>query len=64
VTVEAGAVLESPANADNVGGRIALVGPNVTNAGTIITPDGRRFLPPGSRSAFCRIRQLIQACAV
>ena len=52
ITVEAGAVLESPANADNVGGRIALVGPNVTNAGTIITPDGQTVLAAGQQVGF------------
>jgi filamentous hemagglutinin len=52
VIVEAGAVLESPADADNVGGRIALVGPNVDNAGTILTPDGETILAAGLQVGF------------
>jgi filamentous hemagglutinin family protein len=52
VTVEAGAVLESPANADNVGGKIALIGPDVTNAGTISTPDGQTILAAGQQVGF------------
>ncbi len=51
VTVEAGAVLESPANAENVGGKIALIGPNVTNAGTIYTPGGQTILAAGQQVA-------------
>ncbi len=46
ITVEPGATLTSPAN-QNVGGRVALVGPNVTNAGTIDTPDGQTILAAG-----------------
>ena len=47
VVVEAGAQLTSPTSADHVGGRIALVGANVTNNGTISTPDGQAILAAG-----------------
>jgi len=47
VMVQAGAQITSPANADNVGGRIALVGANVENDGTITTPDGQTILAAG-----------------
>ncbi len=47
-----GAQLSSLANAESVGGRIALVGPNVTNAGTISTPDGQTILAAGLQVGF------------
>jgi filamentous hemagglutinin family protein len=47
VLVEAGAILNSPTNADKSGGRVALIGANVTNAGTISTPDGQAILAAG-----------------
>lgn len=47
VTVQAGAQLTAPTTDAHVGGRIALVGPNVTNAGTISTPDGQTILAAG-----------------
>jgi len=47
VTVMAGAQIIAPSNADNVGGRVVLVGPNVTNNGSIITPDGQTILAAG-----------------
>lgn len=47
VLVEAGAILSSPTNADKSGGRIALIGANVTNSGTISTPDGQTILAAG-----------------
>ena len=47
VTVQAGAQITSPSNADNVGGRVTLVGANVTNDGTITTPDGQAILAAG-----------------
>ena len=47
VTVQAGAQIVSPANASNVGGRVALIGANVTNNGTISTPDGQTILAAG-----------------
>jgi filamentous hemagglutinin family protein len=49
VTVQAGAQLTSPASAEHVGGRIALFGANVTNAGTIATPDGQTILAAGQQ---------------
>jgi filamentous hemagglutinin len=52
VTVQAGAVLSSPTSADRVGGRIALIGPNVHNAGTILTPDGQTILAAGLQVGF------------
>ncbi|HEY3900016.1 MAG TPA: filamentous hemagglutinin family protein [Chthoniobacter sp.] len=47
VTVEAGANITAPANAASVGGRVVLVGPNVTNNGTINTPNGQTILAAG-----------------
>jgi filamentous hemagglutinin len=35
-----------------VGGRVALIGPNVTNAGTISTPDGQTVLAAGMQVGF------------
>ncbi len=52
VVVEPGAQLSSLANAESVGGRIALVGPNVTNAGAISTPDGQTILAAGLQVGF------------
>ena len=52
VTVQAGAVLESPAGSSNTGGKIALVGPVVSNEGTILTPDGQTILAAGEQVAF------------
>ena len=51
VTVQPGATISSPTTADHVGGRVALVGPNVTNAGTISTPDGQAILAAGNQVA-------------
>ena len=47
VTVQAGAVLQSPAGSGGNGGRIMLVGPNVTNDGTISTESGQTILAAG-----------------
>ncbi len=47
VIVQEGAVLESPAGSGGNGGRIMLVGPNVTNAGTISTESGQTILAAG-----------------
>lgn len=47
VTVQAGAQITSPANADNTGGRVALIGANVENDGTITIPDGQTILAAG-----------------
>ncbi len=49
VIVQRGAVLSSPTTADHTGGRVALIGPNVTNAGTISTPDGQTILAAGQQ---------------
>jgi filamentous hemagglutinin family protein len=47
VVVREGAVLSSPTTPERVGGRIALIGANVKNAGTISTPDGQTILAAG-----------------
>ncbi|MBU6302267.1 MAG: filamentous hemagglutinin family protein [Verrucomicrobia bacterium] len=47
VTVQPGAVLSSPTDSAKAGGRIMLVGANVTNGGTISTPDGQTILAAG-----------------
>jgi filamentous hemagglutinin len=47
VTVQAGAVISAPTNEAHVGGRVALVGANVSNQGTISTPDGQTILAAG-----------------
>ena len=47
VVVQAGAVLNSPTTPEHVGGRIALIGANVNNEGTISTPDGQTILAAG-----------------
>ncbi|HVV19206.1 MAG TPA: filamentous hemagglutinin N-terminal domain-containing protein, partial [Pseudonocardiaceae bacterium] len=52
VVVQPGARLTAPTNADHVGGRIALIGPNVTNAGTISTEDGQTILAAGLQVGF------------
>ncbi|MGB8353940.1 MAG: filamentous hemagglutinin family protein [Chthoniobacteraceae bacterium] len=52
VTVQAGAQITASDSADNVGGRVALIGPNVTNAGTISTPDGQTILAAGNQVGF------------
>ena len=52
VVVQPGALLTAPTNADHVGGRIALIGPNVTNAGTISTDDGQTILAAGLQVGF------------
>ena len=52
VTVQAGAQITSPTTAANVGGLVALVGPNVTNNGTISTPDGQTILAAGLQVGF------------
>ena len=52
VVVQKGAQLISPTSADKVGGRIALIGPNVRNDGTIYTPDGQTILAAGLQVGF------------
>jgi filamentous hemagglutinin len=51
VTVQAGAQITSPST-DGVGGKVALIGPNVTNDGAISTPDGQTILAAGLQIAF------------
>lgn len=51
VTVQAGAVLSSPADSSGNGGRILLVGANVTNAGTLSTESGQTILAAGLQAA-------------
>lgn len=52
VIVRKGAILKSPSNSAKVGGRIALVGANVSNEGTILTPDGQAILAAGLQVGF------------
>ncbi|MDR3401065.1 MAG: filamentous hemagglutinin family protein [Chthoniobacter sp.] len=52
VIVEAGASISAPTSAAHVGGRVVLVGPNVTNSGTITTPDGQTILAAGQQVGF------------
>lgn len=52
VILQAGAKIESPTNASNVGGRVALIGANVINRGTISTPDGQTILAAGLQVGF------------
>ena len=52
VTVQAGAQITAPTSSANVGGRVVLVGPNVTNNGTISTPDGQTILAAGMQVGF------------
>lgn len=52
VVVQPGAQLTAPTTADHVGGRVALVGPNVRNGGTISTPDGQTILAAGLQVGF------------
>ncbi|WP_395718910.1 filamentous haemagglutinin family protein [Prosthecobacter sp.] len=52
VTVQAGARITAPTTSANVGGRVALIGPNVTNEGTISTPDGQAILAAGMEVGF------------
>ncbi len=52
VVVKAGATLSAPSTAAHIGGRIALIGPNVTNAGSISTPDGQTILAAGLQVGF------------
>jgi len=49
VTVEPGAILSSPASSDKSGGRVALIGLNVKNAGTISVPNGQAILAAGTQ---------------
>jgi filamentous hemagglutinin family protein len=52
VVVQKGAIIESPTNAAKSGGRVTLVGPNVTNQGSILTPDGQTIIAAGLQVGF------------
>jgi len=52
VVVQKGAQISAPTSAAHVGGRVALVGANVANAGTISTPDGQTILAAGLQAGF------------
>jgi len=45
--VQAGATMSSPVSSDGNGGRLMLVGPNVTNSGTLSAPAGQTILAAG-----------------
>jgi filamentous hemagglutinin len=47
VIVQRGAIINSPTNEANSGGRVMLVGPNVRQAGSILAPDGQVVLAAG-----------------
>ena len=47
VTIQAGAKITTPVSADGNGGRVLLAGPNVSNAGSILTPNGQTILAAG-----------------
>lgn len=49
VVVRPGAVIRTPVSADGNGGRVMLVGANVTNAGKISTPSGQTILAAGQQ---------------
>jgi filamentous hemagglutinin len=51
VVVQAGAVIQTPLSPTNNGGRVILIGPEVSNAGTIRTPDGQTILAAGQQVA-------------
>ena len=51
ILVEMGALLESPLTSEG-GGRITLVGANVTNQGTLRTPEGQTILAAGLQVGF------------
>lgn len=47
VTVQPGAIISSSVSPDGNGGRLMLVGPNVTNAGSLLAPNGQVILAAG-----------------
>ena len=51
VTVQSGAILNSPAGSGGNGGRVTLIGANVSNAGTISTESGQTILAAGLQVA-------------
>jgi filamentous hemagglutinin len=52
ITVEEGATLVSPGSSEGVGGKIALIAPNVTNEGELSSPDGQVILAAGNQVGF------------
>jgi filamentous hemagglutinin len=52
VIVEAGAKITAPSRGNNIGGRVALIGANVKNSGSILTPDGQTILAAGLQVGF------------
>ena len=52
VVVQEGGTITSPSTADHVGGRVALIGANSSNAGTISTADGQTILASGLQVGF------------
>ncbi len=52
IVVDEGATLTSPGSATGVGGKIALIAPNVTNNGDISSPDGQVILAAGEQIGF------------
>ncbi len=55
IVIETGAELTSPLTADG-GGRITLVGANVRNQGTLLTPEGQTILAAGLQVGFAAHR--------
>ena len=51
VIVQAGAQISTPLSSSHSGGRVILIGPQVTNAGSISTPDGQTILAAGQQVA-------------
>lgn len=47
VIIQAGAKISTPVSADGNGGRVLLVGSNVSNSGSILTPNGQAILAAG-----------------
>lgn len=52
VVVQEGSTLTAPSSAGSVGGKIALIGPNVANEGTVSSPDGQVILAAGLQVGF------------
>ena len=52
IDVEPGAQIASPTTPEHVGGKIALIGPNVNNGGTLSSPDGQVILAAGLQAEF------------
>src|SRR5262249_34765528 len=52
ILVQKGAQISAPTSAEKSGGRVILAAPNVTNEGTISTPDGQTILAAGLQAGF------------